>query len=63
MEDKGGIRMRKFSNKEEQAEWFLIAYKREDIKIADKISVLVNHDCGDFKNFLCNNLRLLYYWH
>lgn len=44
--------MEKFANKEEQANWFITAHKRDDVKLLDKVNTLLNRDCGDFKLFL-----------
>ena len=44
--------MEKFANKEEQAKWFIIAHKRDDVKLLDEVNTLLNCDCGDFKLFL-----------
>lgn len=44
--------MEKFANKEEQAKWFINAYKRDSMKLLDEVNTLLNCDCGDFKLFL-----------
>lgn len=44
--------MEKFANKEEQANWFITAHKRDDVKLLDEVNTLLNCDCGDFKLFL-----------
>lgn len=48
--------MEKFKNKEEQAEWFLRIYRRDDIKLIDKLNILLERDCGNFEEFLHNNI-------
>lgn len=48
--------MEKFASAEEQIKWFLVAHRRDGVKLIDELNILLERDCGDFKLFLRNEI-------